>query len=231
MIATISKQTSAAAAAVGTRCHHDAGRYAREDGHGHRRAGAPRGHRRVAGLARRAPRPRRRRLARHLEGAHAAPDRRVRGGRRAGPVLRVDRQHQPLARRRALDDVVRPAPARQRLGALEQAAHRAAGGVGSDGTRRARADRRRQGRRVVDDARRRRGPGGPTRPRRGLRRPPRLPGAVGRVQPLQASGDARWVAEAKRPATRNSRVAQIAERAAVGEVAFPRTCSRVSGTS
>ena len=31
-----------------------------------------------------------------------------------------------------------------------------------------------------------------------------------------------WVAEAKRPATRAGRVAQVAERAAVGEVAFPR---------
>lgn len=31
-----------------------------------------------------------------------------------------------------------------------------------------------------------------------------------------------WVAEAKRPATRAGRVAQVAERAAVGDVAFPR---------
>jgi hypothetical protein len=31
-----------------------------------------------------------------------------------------------------------------------------------------------------------------------------------------------WVVEAKRPATRAGRVAQIAERAAAGEIAFPR---------
>ncbi|GAA4728429.1 YdeI/OmpD-associated family protein [Actinomycetospora chibensis] len=32
-----------------------------------------------------------------------------------------------------------------------------------------------------------------------------------------------WLVEAKRPTTRNSRVAQIAERAAAGEIAFPRS--------
>ncbi|MDD7933949.1 YdeI/OmpD-associated family protein [Actinomycetospora straminea] len=31
-----------------------------------------------------------------------------------------------------------------------------------------------------------------------------------------------WLVEAKRPATRAGRIAQIAERAAAGEVAFPR---------
>ncbi|GAA4884950.1 hypothetical protein GCM10023203_41500 [Actinomycetospora straminea] len=115
--------------------------------------------------------------------------------------------------------MVQPPPAGQRLGAVEQAARRAPGGGGADRAGRAGDDRRGEGRRQLDDV-------------EDLVVPPDLaaafdahPGAREQWDGFSRSKRRAmlvWLVEAKRPATRAGRIAQIAERAAAGEVAFPR---------
>ena len=141
-------------------------------GHERRRSRAARLRAGVARVAGRPSHPADRRLAGDVASRIGRAADRLRRVGRAGVVLRLGRQQGPHARRPSDDAVVRTPQGAQRMGSVEQGADRTAHRRRPDGARRARTGRGGQGGRLVDAARRRRGPRRARRPGRRARRRP-----------------------------------------------------------
>ncbi|MEF2278918.1 YdeI/OmpD-associated family protein [Deinococcus sp. YIM 134068] len=165
-----------------------------------------------------------RKPSRHFNGRLARPPQEVGGSRQphrgrgggGGAVLRLDRLQAAQARRRTLHAVFRPPQARQRVERGEQGPHPTDGGGGKDDTSGSGEDRRGEGRRLVDPARRGGCAGRTVRSGGGVEET----GARARWDAFPRSakrGILEWIAQAKTSATRERRVRETAILAARGE--------------
>jgi hypothetical protein len=143
----------------------------------------------MAALAGETPRLFARRLGRHLQGGHSPPVGPLRGDRRGSALLRLDRQHPSIDRRRAIEAARDAAQAEEPLVQDQQGAGRAAGGGRHDDAGRFGRDRGLEIERQLGGPRCGRAPRRARGPPGGARCAPESARGLGRLSSLDEASD------------------------------------------